>query len=226
MAVLGGAKRQLSGGPVAGHVARGAAEDRSDAVEHRERGVWRPWMGGVLTAAARPSTRGACASAPASRESEAASSTMCMPANDVPQAKIRRASMSGWAAAPADHGAVVLALTGDGELLARLAGRAAKVAVVEGDCGEALAAEPLGKRRQSAGLDPADAVSHHDRGVRSVAFGPVQPGFDLVARCGRDADGRAGRCGDVVRAGHGVNRDPIDSIMQRRERIRVDRQRL
>jgi hypothetical protein len=53
----------------------------------------------TLLAAANPSTSGAWPIAPARRASDTASSTMYMPANDVPHANTRRASMSGWAAA-------------------------------------------------------------------------------------------------------------------------------
>ena len=53
---------------------------------------------GIKAAPARPSVRGDCARAPASRWSDAASSTMCIPANDVPHAKIRLRSRSGCAA--------------------------------------------------------------------------------------------------------------------------------
>jgi hypothetical protein len=72
--------------------------------------------GRAIIAVASPSTRGDCATAPASRASEAASSTMYMPANDVPQAKIRRIN-AGLRGRPADDRAVILALAQKGQLL-------------------------------------------------------------------------------------------------------------
>jgi hypothetical protein len=56
-------------------------------------------LGRTRVAPASPSTSGHWATAPASRESDAASAVTCMPANDVPHAKIRCASMLGCAAA-------------------------------------------------------------------------------------------------------------------------------
>src|SRR5947207_3246109 len=53
----------------------------------------------VVAAAANPSTSGDWPIAPASSKSDTASSTMYMPANEVPHANTRRASMAGCAAA-------------------------------------------------------------------------------------------------------------------------------
>jgi hypothetical protein len=82
---------------------------------------------------------------------------------------------------PADDRAVVRALAGDRERFARLPAGTAEVAVVEGDCDEALLAEALREWGQSSRLDSADAVGHNHGGVGATALWQVDPCFDRVA---------------------------------------------
>ena len=87
-AVGSSADGQVPGHSVTRDVDRLSTEQRAKTVEQSQCEIRLPFLSVDIIAAAKPSVSGDWAIAAASRVSETASSTMCMPAKDVPHAMI------------------------------------------------------------------------------------------------------------------------------------------